>query len=175
DVAGPDPELLPVRAEDHRRRPAPVLPAARDFRARVLVHLDRDVVLREERGDGRIAVRLGVHDVAPVAPHGLEVHEDELLLARGVCEGALVEGAPVNLRRPAFRKRRRETEDFFEGEEGDGKRRARQDAFGAHDSNYGAAARSDRPRERTHAPGAPSYLLSNPPVPSSYSPAPRPS
>jgi hypothetical protein len=71
-------EHLSVRSEEGRQRPSSLL-GEHLHRALVPrvhvgplvpVDLDADKVLVEERGDLRVFVRLPVHHVAPVAPHG---------------------------------------------------------------------------------------------------------
>ena len=45
----------------------------------VAVDLDADEIAIQELGDRGVLVRLAVHDVAPMAPHGADVEQDRLL------------------------------------------------------------------------------------------------
>src|SRR6059036_1648869 len=62
----------------------------------VAVHLDAHEVAIEGLGDACVLIRLAVHDVAPVAPHGADVQEDRLILGARPRERRLAPGMPVH-------------------------------------------------------------------------------
>jgi hypothetical protein len=65
--------LVAIAIENDCRRPAVIFVAVREIRAGVLIHFDRDVVCLQQLDDFRITVGVGIHYVAPVAPHSLEI------------------------------------------------------------------------------------------------------
>src|SRR5262249_34472802 len=77
-------DLRAVGGEDDSGRPAIVLVAIGDVGAGVLIDFDENVLGVEQADDGGIAVGVVVHDVAPVAPHGFEVEQDEFVLLAGL-------------------------------------------------------------------------------------------
>jgi hypothetical protein len=103
EIGSPE-EHLAVGREERRERPAALagegldrtLVARVHVRPLVPVHLDADEVLVQVRGDGWVFVRLAVHDVAPVAPHGADVEQDRAILLPGGGEGIGSPRIPVN-------------------------------------------------------------------------------
>jgi len=94
DVARELHELLAAGVEDHGGGPAVVLVPVGEIGTLVLVDTDRKESLANQPDHLRIAVGGLLHDVAPVAPHGAQVEEDEALLGLGTLEDALVPGLP---------------------------------------------------------------------------------
>ena len=101
------PRYLPSSApsgEEHRRRPAVVAVPLLDVRPRVgTSHLRRDEVpVERSPGQRGVVVGRGLHHVAPVAPLGGAIEDDELVLGLGAREGRRVERGPGerSLRRP---------------------------------------------------------------------------
>src|SRR4029077_14633770 len=79
---------LPIRREERGERPATLtaerlhspLIARIHVGPLVAVHLDADEIAIEDLRDLRILVRLAVHHVAPMTPHGAYIQQDRLLL-----------------------------------------------------------------------------------------------
>jgi hypothetical protein len=89
DVAAPLRQLAAVPFEDDRRRPAVVFVAIRQVGPRILIHAHGDVFFADQRDHPRIGIGHFIHDVAPVAPHRLEVQEHQLVPGRGALENAV--------------------------------------------------------------------------------------
>src|SRR5205085_12131097 len=66
------------------------------FRSLVPVDLDAHEVGVEQVGHARVFVRLAVHHVAPVTPHGADVEQDGLVLGAGARERRVAPGVPVH-------------------------------------------------------------------------------
>ena len=102
DIAAPLDDLRPVRREDDRRRPAPVAIAARrdpglaSWSTRT-VH----VLGFEKRNDLGILIGRLLHHMAPMAPDGLEIENDEAVL--GLCAREQVR-TPLAPRQLLFRE-----------------------------------------------------------------------
>ena len=88
-------DLRAIGGEDDGRRPAVILIAIGDVGPRILVDFDQDVALVEQADDDRIAVSDVVHDVAPVAPDGFKIEQDEFVLCAGLRESSVRPGLPV--------------------------------------------------------------------------------
>ena len=82
-VPAPPHDLAAVGGKDDGRRPAVVLVPVREVGPGVLVDADRHVARAHERDHLGVPVGRLVHDVAPVAPHRLQVHDHELVLPPG--------------------------------------------------------------------------------------------
>src|SRR2546425_1863245 len=61
----------------------------------VAVHLDAHEIAIQGLGDARVLVRLAVHHVAPMAPHGADVEENGLILGAGARERRIAPRVPV--------------------------------------------------------------------------------
>src|SRR5260370_39112235 len=88
--------LVAASIENNRRWPAVLFVAVREIRTRVLIEFDSNVMRLQQLDDLRIAVGVGVHYVAPVAPHGLEIEQDETVVALGFSD-RIGPRAPVEL------------------------------------------------------------------------------
>src|SRR5216117_140441 len=62
----------------------------------VAIHLDAHEVAIERLGDARVLVRLAIHHVTPVAPHGADVQQDGLILGARPRERGLAPRVPVH-------------------------------------------------------------------------------
>src|SRR5947208_4684102 len=97
-------EHLALGSQERRERPASLsgdgldgaLIAGVHVWALVAVHLHADELTVQDLGDGRILVRLAVHHVAPVAPHGADVEQHRLVLGARGREGLFAPRAPVD-------------------------------------------------------------------------------
>ena len=108
-------DLGAVGAEHDGRRPAPVAIAARQIGVGVLVDPDRQIFRGQQFPDLGIGVGRLLHDVAPVAPHRLEIEDDEALLGLRAGEQIVAPFTPFrSVRRKRGRRRKR-----GEGEGGD--------------------------------------------------------
>lgn len=102
-------DLAASGVEHDGGRPAAVFEAAGQVRARILVDLHRDVFGLQQRHGRRVPVSGGVDDVAPMAPDGLQIHQDEAVFAFGAREhvsGPLVPTPAPRNRRPRLTARR---------------------------------------------------------------------
>ena len=79
DVALALHQLGAVGGEDNGGRPTEVLVAVGNIGARILVHPDREVAAVQQGRDRGVAVGRLRHDVAPVAPHRLEIEQHEFV------------------------------------------------------------------------------------------------
>ena len=61
----------------------------------VAIHLDRDKMLVDDRGDLGVLIGLAVHHVAPVAPDRANVQQDRLVLRLGAGKRLLAPGVPL--------------------------------------------------------------------------------
>src|SRR5205814_10733328 len=64
----------------------------------VAVHLDAHEIAIQGLGDARVLVRLAVHHVAPMAPHGADVEETGLILGAGARERRIAPRVPGHRR-----------------------------------------------------------------------------
>ena len=94
DIAPDLGDLGAVGAEHDRRRPAPVAIAAGEIRVGVLVDTDRQISRRQQFLHLRVRVGRLFHDVAPMAPHRLEIEDHETLFGRGAGEQIVAPVAP---------------------------------------------------------------------------------
>jgi len=78
--------LVAASVENHRCRPTVILVPIGKIGARILVHFHNDVARLKQLDHFRIAVGVGVHDMAPVAPHSLQVQQHETVRALRVAE-----------------------------------------------------------------------------------------
>src|SRR5213592_5279349 len=62
----------------------------------VPVHLDADEITIENLRDSGVLVRLPIHDMAPVTPHGADIEQDRLVLLAGARERRVAPGRPVD-------------------------------------------------------------------------------
>ena len=94
DIAPDLGDLGAIGGEHDGRRPAPIAVAAGQIRIGVLVDAHRQVFLRQQRLHLGVGVGGLFHHVAPVAPHRLEIEDDEALLGGGAGEQIVVPVAP---------------------------------------------------------------------------------
>ncbi len=96
EVAAPPDDLAALAVEHDGGGPAVVAVALGERGVGVLIDARREVVRPHESDD--LGVRVGgrVHDVAPVAPHRLEVEQDEALLAPRLLEEGRRPCAPLD-------------------------------------------------------------------------------
>ena len=106
DIAPDLGDLGAIGTEHDGRRPAPVAVAAGEIRIGVLVDAHRQIFLREQRLHLGVGVGGLFHHVAPVAPHRLEIEDDEALLGGRAREQVVVPVAPFQV--VGERRRRRE-------------------------------------------------------------------
>ena len=67
-----------------------------DVRSAFAIHLDRDEAVVERLGDGGVAERLTLHDVAPVARRVADGQEDRSAEVASTREGSLAPRVPVD-------------------------------------------------------------------------------
>ena len=90
-------DFVAVAVENDSGRPAVVFVAIGKIGAGVLVGFDDDVVSLEHFDYGGVAVGVFVHDVAPVAPDGFQIEEDETLFLFGLREDGLGPWLPIEM------------------------------------------------------------------------------
>ena len=99
DIAPDLDDLGAVRTEHDGRGPAPVAIAAGEIGIGVLIGPHRQVFFCEQRLHVGIGVGRLLHHVAPVAPHRLEIEDDEALLGGCAREQLVVPLAPFQVGR----------------------------------------------------------------------------
>src|SRR5215471_11708147 len=70
--------------------------AAIDIGTLVAIHLHCDELVVDDRGDLRIVVRLAIHYMAPVAPHGANVEQNGLVLLLRLAKGLVTPLMPLD-------------------------------------------------------------------------------
>src|SRR5215469_6256460 len=72
------------------------LVSAIDIRTLVAINLHGDELVIDDRGDLRIVVRLAIHYMAPVAPHGANVEQNGLVLLLRLAKGLVSPLMPLD-------------------------------------------------------------------------------
>ncbi len=123
-------DFLAIAVEDDGGGPAEIFVAGGEVGAGILVGFDYDVAALQKFDDGGIAVGVGVHDVAPVAPDGFEIEEDETVFMFGVGEDLVGPRLPIQARRGGGWFLRQRGRGEQEEQEPDAKRSSHGDSFG---------------------------------------------